>query len=161
MLASRAAAHAFGLPYVEAIDWHPGLLVAWASQAGIPAIEPEIGGQGVALTERSALYERGTRNLLCHLGILAGQPEAPFPPRELTGRAAGLVVAPVGGILARHVEAGALVTASQSLAAIVDLHGEHLAGIVAPQDGVVVGIRTRAMVEPGDAVALVMALAGS
>ena len=69
--ASRAAARAFGLEWIEAFDWPPGMLVAVCARHGIPAIEPEIGGLEITVSERRALYKRCTLNLMSHLGLLA------------------------------------------------------------------------------------------
>ncbi len=68
---SRAAARAFGLEWIEAFDWPPGMLVAVCARHGIPAIEPEIGGLEITVSERRALYKRCTRNLMSHLGLTA------------------------------------------------------------------------------------------
>jgi predicted deacylase len=157
--ASRAAARAFGLPFVEAIDWHPGLLAAVAARAGIPAIEPEIGGQAVARAEGSALYRRGMLNVLRHLGMIEGSPEIATPPRELTGRAGGEVVAPVGGLFRPVVQPGDIISSGATIGSIIDAHGAILATLTAPQAGVVIGLRTRAAIEPGDSAALILALA--
>lgn len=148
--ASRDAAVAFGLDYVEALDWLPGLLVAAANRAGVPAIEPEIGGGAITLPERRALYRRGTLNLLRHLRILTGEPEH-HEPHEVV-RAA--IVAPTGGLLLRHVEPGDHVTPGQPLATICDLNGHPLAEIAAPDAGLIAAARLRAAVQPGDMIAL-------
>ena len=85
--ASRAAARAFGLDTLEPLDWHPGLLCAACNRAGIPAIEPEIGGLGYTEDARRALYKRGTRALMQHLGILPGHAgDYAVPPQGRTAR---------------------------------------------------------------------------
>lgn len=148
--ASHDAAVAFGLDYVEALDWLPGLLVAAANRAGVPAIEPEIGGGAIALPERRALYRRGTLNLLRHMRMLPGEPQH-YTPREVVREA---IVAPIGGLLLRHIEPGDHVTPGQPLATICDLNGHSLAEITAPDSGLIAAARLRAAVQPGDMVAL-------
>jgi predicted deacylase len=157
--ASQAAAHAFGLPYVEAIDWHPGLLAAATARGGIPAIEPEIGGQAVARPDGGALYQQGTRNLLRHLGILSGTADRVTPALELTGRDDADVIAPVGGVFRALLAPGTPVAAGAPIARITDWRGADLAVLTAPRAGVVLSMRSRAVVEPGDSVALLFAVA--
>jgi len=150
--ASRAAAFAFGLKYVEAFDWPHGLLAAACNRAGMPAIEPEIGGLGCTIPERRSLYKRGVRNLMKHLGILSGEPEVPTSVRHVKRT---MLHAPVGGIIRRHAELEDEVNAGEPILTITDLTGSPLAQIESPLDGFVASQRLRASVSPGELVAVI------
>jgi predicted deacylase len=156
--ASRAAARAFGLDTLAALDWHPGLLCAACNRAGISAIEPEIGGLGCTLPERRGLYRRvyrrGVHNLLRHLQMLPGAPELPAAVYEVTRHE---VFAPEGGIVRRRVEIGASVQAGDPLASVTDLTGAPLVQVASPAAGTVAMLRLAAPVQPGDLLALIFA----
>lgn len=149
---SEAAARAFGAGYVDATDWHEGLLPAAASRAGVPAIEPEVGGMGATLPDRRALYKRGVRNVLAHLGVLAhGSGPDVDDPTEI-GR--HKLYAPSGGVLRWSVEIDEPIEAGDRLAAIVDYWGRELGAVTSPADGLLGVQRQRASVNPGDLVAM-------
>jgi len=150
--ASRAAAVAFGLEYIEAFDWHPGLLVAACANAGIPAIEPEIGGLSCTVPERRVRYKQGALNLMCHLGMLPGDPDPPGEVREVTRT---MHFAPVGGVLRRHKELGDAVQPGDTIATICDLNGAPLESVQAPGEGFVAAQLLAATVNPGDLVAVI------
>jgi predicted deacylase len=150
--ASRAAAAAFGLGWLEAFDWPPGMLVAVCTRHGIPAIEPEIGGLECTVPERRDLYKRGIINLCRHLGLLPGMPEVPARVADVTRIA---VAAATGGVLRREVELGDPIVAGQRIAVIGDLLGRHQAEVVSPVGGFVAAQRLTAAVEPGDQVAVI------
>lgn len=150
--ASLAAARALGVEMLEPLEWHPGLLVAAANRAGIPAIEPEVGGLGCTLPERRRIYTQGVRNLMRHLGMISGSPETPAHHLQVQRTE---VYAPEGGILRRHVELGAVVRTGQPIGSIVDLAATPLAEIAAPVDGTIACIRLAASISAGDLVALV------
>jgi predicted deacylase len=150
--ASLAAAQAFGLEYVEAWDWPVGMLVATCTRAGIPAIEPEIGGLGCTTPEGRALYKRGVRNLMRHLGMLDGEPERPATTRRVTRCA---LRAPSGGLVRRHVELGGAVRAGDRVATVTDVTGIPLASVASPIDGFVAAVRMTASTNPGDTLAVI------
>jgi len=150
--ASLAAARAFGLEYVEAWDWPVGMLVAACNRAGIPAIEPEIGGLGCTTSEGRALYKRGVRNLMRHLGMLDREPELPARVTRVTRCA---LRAPSGGLIRRHVELGDAVRAGDTVATVTDLVGITLESVVSPIDGFVAAVRLTASVNPGDMLAVI------
>lgn len=149
---SRAAAIAFGLEYVEAFDWHPGLLVAACTEAGIPAIEPEIGGLSCTVPERRARYKEGVFNLMRHLNMLPGDPSPQDVIREVTRT---MHLAPVGGVLRRQKELGDTVERGETIATICSLNGAPIESIEAPGDGFVAAQLLTAAVNPGDLIAVI------
>jgi len=145
--ASRAAALGLGLEFIEPLDWHHGLLPAAANRAGIPAIEPEIGGLAITTLERRALYGRVLDNLLRHVGLLPPPPAGTVPPRFVTRTS---LAAPVGGMLLADVEPGAVVREGSTLGMIRDMHGDEVATIVAPRQAVVAGAHMAGAIEVGE-----------
>jgi predicted deacylase len=150
--ASRAAAAAFGLPWLEAFDWPPGMLVAVCARHGTPAIEPEIGGLECTLPDRRALYQRCARNLMRHLGLLSGAPDVPDCVRDVLR---ARVSAPIGGVIRRQVELGDPVRQGDTIAVIVDLLGRPRAQLVSPRDGFVAALRLTGAVNPGEEMAVI------
>lgn len=72
-----AAASAFGAPY-NVVFWgvdEGATLTATLERANAVTIGTEIGGWGRVSVEGVRLGERGVRNMLKHLGMMAGQPE--------------------------------------------------------------------------------------
>ena len=149
---SRAAAEAFGLEWIEAFDWPPGMLVAVCTRHGIPAIEPEIGGLEMTIPDRRALYKACCRNLLRHLHLL---PEALEAPEQVRDVVRAQVTAPVGGVIRRLVELEEEVVAGDPIAVITDLFGQPLAEIVSPVDGFVAALRMTGAVNPGEQLAVI------
>jgi predicted deacylase len=155
--ASRAAAAAFGLEWIEAFAWPPGMLAAVCARNGIPAIEPEIGGLECTTPERRALYKRGVRNLMRHLGLLPGEPDIERPAQDVV-RAA--IMAPVGGVIHRQRELGEDVCAGERIAIISDLLGHPLAEVRAPMAGFIAAQRLAAAVNPGEQIAVIFRVEG-
>jgi predicted deacylase len=149
---SRAAAMAFGLEWIEAFDWPPGMLVAVCARHGIPAIEPEIGGLEITLSERREVYKRCTRNLMIHLRILPGTPDLPESVRDVVR---AQVTAPAGGVLRRSLELGDAIRIGEPIATITDLFGRPQAAVVSPLDGFVAALRLTGSVAPGEQVAVI------
>jgi predicted deacylase len=150
--ASRAAAEAFGLPWVEAFEWPSGMLVAVCARNGIPAIEPEIGGLECTTPDRRDLYKRCTRRMMRHLGLLPEPRDATIEVRDVVRTQ---LTAPVGGVLRRCVELEAPVAVGEPIAIITDLRGQPLAQSTAPIEGFVAALRLTASVNAGDQVAVI------
>jgi hypothetical protein len=148
---SRAAAIAFGLDYIEALDWNPGLLVAVCTQAGIPAIEPEIGGLAYTILERRMLYIRGTLSLMRHLHLLPST-DPQTSAQEVVRQ---MCFAPVGGVLHRHIELNGKIMQGNKLATITDFVGNPLAIIESPAEGIVAAQHLAAAINPGELVAVI------
>jgi predicted deacylase len=150
--ASESMARAFGLEYIEAFDWPSGLLVNVCTQAGIPAIETEIGGLSASIPERRELYKRGARNLMRHLNILLGNPETPKIVHQVTR---SMIIAEKGGILRQHKELRARVKKGEMIATICDLSGAELDTYETLRDGFIAAQLLRASVNPGDLIAVI------
>ena len=152
---SRAAARAFGLEWIEAFDWPPGMLVAVCARHSIPAIEPEIGGLEITVSERRALYKRCTRNLMSHLGLIARTPDIPETVRDVVR---AQITAPTGGVLRRAVELKGAINSGDLVATITDLFGQPRAEAVSSLDGFVAALRLTGSIDPGEQVAVIFQL---
>jgi predicted deacylase len=144
--ASHAAARASGFCDLIPLPLLPGVLIAALAQRGIPAIEGEIGGQGMVTGANWRTYVQTIHALMRHLGMAAGE------PTMATHRYWQLRWAPAsaGGLLDRQVELGDAVSAAQTLGVITDMYGEPAGAIIAPCAGLVGGYLTFATVQPGE-----------
>lgn len=147
---SFRAATALGLDLCRISWWHPGLLVACAVRGGVPAVETEVGGLGIQQEAAHPRYRSIVDNLLRHLGLLPGGPSPASGARVVRHLE---VAAPVGGLLRRTRELGDGVSRGTPIATVRDLHGEVLAHLASPVDGIVAAYRLCNSVNPGDAVA--------
>lgn len=149
--ASHAAARAFGFADLMPLPLLPGVLIAALAQRGIPAIEGEIGGQGMIDAANWQRYTTGVMNVMRHLGMLADTaPVVDSRYWELQW-----ISAAAGGLFVRAVSLGEQVLNGQTLGAIVDPFGHAIAEVVASCDGVVGAYQTFASVYPGEPIILV------
>jgi predicted deacylase len=144
---AREAALASGFRRVRILDWPAGLLAAVANEAGVPAIEAEIGGMGRSLPENRARYCAHVTALLRHLDMVETRGQA-AERGELYE--ASHVLAPSGGLIRLATTLGAEVERGTILGTIHDLHGWQRAALHAPCAGRVGAHRTFASVRPGD-----------
>jgi predicted deacylase len=119
---TMAAASAFGAPF-NVVFWgvdEGATLTSSIERRGILCLGTEIGGWGRVSVEGVRLGERGVRNMLKHLGMLAGEPETvqrdgtPSTRHMMVRDPAAYTFAPANAIFEpRHV-AGDAVRAGQS-----------------------------------------------
>jgi predicted deacylase len=148
---SREAACAFGVDYIEAFEWKPGLLVEVAARSGIPAIEAEVGGMGVSQGEYRGIYQKGITHILEHLHILPASPVHPVSPMDVTRT---VLHAKTGGICVPHSTIGQAVDKGSLLAKVTDLNGVTSTSYITARDGVIASLRMKGAVEPGDILAI-------
>jgi predicted deacylase len=146
---SWEAAVAAGFRRIRRSRWQAGVLGVTALEHGIPVLEAEIGGQGTSAAENRSAYIEHLTRLAQHLGILDGKVR-PNPGVEVLDR--GLVHAPAGGMLRVRKDVGDYVEAGMVLATVTNLHGEPVAEMTAPHDGLIVAIRRFVSVNRGDVV---------
>jgi predicted deacylase len=144
---ARAAALASGFGRVRILDWPAGLLAAVANDAGVPAIEAEIGGMGRSLPENRARYCAHVMALLQHLDMVEIKERAAARGELCEARH---VLAPIGGLIRLATALGAEVESGAVLGTIHDLHGRQLQAVHAPCAGRVGAHRTFVSVRPGD-----------
>lgn len=130
---SMALAQAFGLKYIVTGEVK-GATVGAASDAGIPAVLTEVGGQGSWTPAEVAQMAHGLRNSLMHLGALEGAvASAPTTVLETFD----WVRSAHDGLWRMNCAVGDTVKKDQILGVVTDYLGETLQSAVAPSDGVV------------------------
>jgi predicted deacylase len=145
--AARKMARATGIPRIIAATT-PGSTYAAATEAGIPAILAEIGGQGVWSEELVAQHEESARRVLHRLGVLADE-----PPRRENARIYRSFVwlrAEAEGLFHPRVRVGQGVEAGRYLGEITDYFGRERQRLEAPQGGEVVFLVTSLAMNRGD-----------
>ncbi|NWG20976.1 MAG: succinylglutamate desuccinylase/aspartoacylase family protein [Chloroflexi bacterium] len=150
--ASYAAARAFGFADLMPLPLLPGVLIAALAARSIPAIEGEIGGQGMIDATNWQRYVSGVMGVMRHLGMLAGPTMPALAPRfwDLYW-----IAAPAGGLFERRVALGEQVASGQTLGIILDPFGDVIGEVVTPCDGVIGAYQTFASVYPGEQIILV------
>jgi predicted deacylase len=150
---AEAAAEAFGAPVVWAHETvAAGRTVSFAHDRGIPWLYTEARGAGRIHPEDLEMMKRGIGNLLRHLGITAGEPEARPVRMRLWGDGNTDCGLRAGGSGFFISEAGVLdrVGAGQRLGRLVTIAGELIEEYRAPEDGVVGLLREFPVVRTGD-----------
>lgn len=149
----RRLAYAFGCELTVSSKGPAGSLRRAACAGGCPTIVLEAGE--VWKVEPAVLREgvRGVRNALTHFGMLEGEEEP--PPYRVVVHKTTWVRADLGGILRFHVAPGDLVSGGQAIATNSSLFGEARSILIAPVDGIVLGMTTLPAVKPGEPVCMI------
>ena len=113
-----------------------GMLYGAAAQNGVPAILAESGGCGLPIEQDVQRHVEGVLNIWRTLGLLTDAPAAPArKPRSIAAN--NWLRSEHEGIFLCRVSAGEMVERGQTLGEMVDLLGNHLATIQAPDAGVI------------------------
>lgn len=156
---SRAAALAFGTPVLwgHPLPLPPGRTISAATDLGVPSLYTEAPGGGHAREGDVAAFTQGVINVMCHLGIMTGNPTPQPCTHDLygDGNLDRVIAAPVAGFFRADVALLEDVYAGQQLGTIVDFAGEQLAAVVSERDGVVIMLRRLHRVNAGDGLAQV------
>lgn len=156
---SRAAAEAFGAPVLwgHPLPVPPGRTISAATDLGVPSLYTEAPGGGCARAADVALFVQGVKNVMCHLGMLDGDPRPQPCTHDLfgDGNLDHVIAAPVAGYFRADVTLLDEVVAGQRLGTIYDFAGEELATVVSERDGVVIMLRRLHRVNVGDGLAQV------
>jgi uncharacterized protein len=142
---------AFGAPYLIDASLRPGSLRDAADREGVPVLTFE-GGQ--ALRFEDDVIEVGVAGVLRvmgALGMVADPPPAPDQP-VLESDETHWIRAERGGILDLHVGPGDRVETEQPLWTVTGPFGRERVQQASPYGGVVIGMTTLPLVNPGDAV---------
>jgi len=145
--ASRAACIAAGYELIVAADWPAGLLPKPIVNAGIPAIESEIGGQGSSSAENVNFLIARTQMLMAHLGM-TDHIEPCRVPRPIHRHC--YVPSPTGGVLSIVSRLGEEVRVGDVLGEVYDIWGRLITTITAPETGILVTERRVQSVAMGD-----------
>lgn len=156
--ASLALAQAFGLPYiVESVVG--GSTYAAATEAGIPAVLAEVGGQGLWPAAHVQQMVEGAYRALAHLGLIQPTDVPAAPPSQVLGEMVWLRSAH-DGLFYPGVSVGEAVAEGQTLGRIADYLGDTLAEVKAPAAGPVLFLVTTLAMNHGDPLLAVGRLQG-
>ncbi len=146
----RSLAEAFGCELIVNGKGPEGSMRRAACDAGCPTIILEAGE--VSKIEPSVLEIglRGIHNVLRSLGMTKGAPIK--PPYQASIRRTTWIRAELGGLLRFHVAPGDIVSAGQPIASNESVFGESKSVLIAPVDGIVLGMTTLPAVKPGEPV---------
>lgn len=145
---SLAMAKAAGLAHIWRLPQRAGVLSCEAMKRGIPAFGCEIGGAGGCLPDDVDRYETAMLNALKQGGLLEGELSSrPAYGSYLSG---DWQLASVAGFVDTCVALGQRVRAGDHVATIRDEFGQPQQVILAPFDGLVMGVRHLRSIERGD-----------
>jgi uncharacterized protein len=113
-----------------------GMLYGAAAQHGVPAILAESGGRGLPIDQDVQRHVDGVLNIWRTLGLLTDAPPKPSQKPRTIARNVWMRSDHEGIFLCR-VKPGDNVAKGESLGEMVDLLGNHLATIEAPDTGVI------------------------
>lgn len=126
----------------------PGSLKTYIHQIGIPGMTLEVGGQGRLDRNEVARMNRALRNCLVHLGMIEGNLE--IPGEQVFISKAKWLRPESGGTFWANVEPLQRVAKGDLFATVTDLFGREKERLLAPTDGIVVGVRTHGTVHSGE-----------
>lgn len=144
---TRKLARAFGAELIVNSKGPRGSLRRSAVEAGVPTIILEAGEVWKIEPGVVEIGVRGCLNVLRHLGMIAGGPEP--PSLQITIDKTAWVRSELGGLLAFHAMPGQLVRQNECLATLFNIFGREQTSIIAPDNGMVLGMTTMPMVNPG------------
>lgn len=148
---SRRLAEQFGPPVTLHSVARDGSLRAAATERGIRCLVYEAGEAGRIDREQIRVGVEGTLRVLRALEMIRSE-SLPGPKPSFIARESTWVRARRSGFCQLRVGLGDLVGEGQALATISDLLGEGEAVLKAPEDGVVIGLSTKPLVNRGDAI---------
>lgn len=144
----RKLARAFGLEVILDTPGRSRTLRAAATRSGVATVLFEAGETFRFQRHLVARGVRGIRNVLASLGMIA---EPRRRPRfQVVVKVAPWVRSPKGGIADVQVRPGELVYKGDAIASITNPFGREVSAVRAPLTGLVVGVTTVPMVQPGD-----------
>lgn len=144
---SLEMAKVFGIRYLVS-SVNPGSTIAAASNAGIPAILTESGGQGIWTPEQVADHTNGLRRLMHHLKMIPGSVPEPTPFTLLEQFL--WLRSEHEGFWYPQVAVGETVRAGQELGYIKDWEGNVLQTGVSPDKGTVLFIVSSLAIHEND-----------
>lgn len=136
---------------------YPGVLHNAFTDAGIPAICPEVGAARVLDPTLIAVFVEGTMNVLKHHGVIGGTiGRTAQQAGTFIGNAAYPIFATEGGFIEHLVTLNDKVSAGQKLIIQRNAFGEVVAEYASAVDGEVGAIRSDASSEPGNVLMFIL-----
>lgn len=150
---TRRCAEAFAAPVIIHSETRDGSLRQAATQHGIHVLLYEA-GEPLRFDEGAiATGVRGVLRVLAALKMTRRSASRPPARPPVVCHATRWVRAPHGGILRLDVELGQRVEKRQRLGAIADAFGDDRSYVMAPCEGLIIGLTVNPLVHQGDAVA--------
>jgi uncharacterized protein len=146
----RKLARSFGCELIVNGKGPVGSLRREACKIGCPAIILEAGEVWKIEPAIVEMGVRGVKNVLIELEMLHGTPKRPRYQTRIDQTA--WVRAELGGILSFHVGPGDIVEYGQPIATNVSVIGAAQSVLIAPADGIILGMATLPAVKPGEPV---------
>jgi len=164
----REMARAFNLP----VAWGTsadleGRTLSVARDAGIPAIYVEYLGSGLLSDQGVAALSDGCRNVMALLDMLDHPRPAPRVEhvvednRPGSGHMQVQNPAPATGFFEPTVELGERVRAGDLLGRVTDIDDDSVSEIRSTQEGIVIVLRTFALIHEGDSAAVILEFPGN
>jgi len=150
---SRNTALLFGAPVTVHSRVRDGSLREAAREAGASVLLYETGEAGRFDHTGIALGVDGGLRVLSGLGMRPDDPPPPTVPATLQSRKTSWVRARRSGFCELSVGLGDLVVEDQRLAAIYDVRTPNEVHVSAPNDGMVIGLQLKALLNRGEAIA--------
>ena len=144
---SLEMAQIFGIHYLVRSE-SPGSTIAAASQAGIPSILTESGGQGIWTAEQVADHTKGLQRLMRHLKMVPGSAPEPTPFALL--EQFQWQRSEHEGFWYPQVSAGETVVAGQEVGWIKDWEGTVLQTALSPSRGTILFIVSALAIHQND-----------
>jgi uncharacterized protein len=127
-----------------------GALDASCILQSIPAFMAEVGTGGKFEEENIAIAERGIRNVMRRLGMIAGEVE--LPPRQIVITKRRFLYANQAGFWVAETKPGAILPQGQTIGRIIDLFAD-VEVIDTQQETFMIQVRVNPVVHSGDRVA--------
>lgn len=147
--ATRRCAEAFGAPVMLHARTRDGSLRATAAEGGATVLLFEAGGAERFQRRAIDIGVEGVLGVMRHLGMLPSRRRRRSVSIEVVS--SSWVRARRGGIVRLDVREGQLLKARQPIGEIADAFGDDATAVVAPFDGIVIGVARDPRVYMGDA----------
>jgi len=159
----RAMAKAFNLPLVWGTDYRlDGRSLSVARDAHVAAIYCEYGGVGRCQEKCVTAYVAGCLNVMSSLNMIDRSPSSPRvgwvveDTRPQSGHLQISHCSPIAGIFVTHVDLGQQVDQGQRLGIVIDVDTGNEIEIVAENSGLLLAIRSLALVDREDCLGVVV-----
>jgi hypothetical protein len=153
---SKELAYATGLDYScysNVTKGGDGNWITEANKAGFPAIVVEAGYDGLYEERDIAIHLKVLKNIMKHLGMIAGKIERESDRTETTYISSLFMIKTnTTGIFHPEIEIRSRISKGLVLAEIRDLKGDVIEEIKSPENGILLTIMTKRVVNCGDSV---------
>jgi len=144
-ITSLSLAKIFGIELVVDSEI-PGTTLYSATQAGIPAIISEAGGQGIWDENTVNIHVTGVRRVMGYLGMINEKP-IPCPVKIFSFP---WLFSDFDGIFYPQVGIGNKVSVNQKLGSVCDYFGRELQSVFSPAEGTILFLVTSLVINKGD-----------